>query len=269
MKTNVMPVGANVSQPTPYFFRTTICLTFASLSSFFTPAGLAQTFTDEIKVGTQLTPAGITMRGFSAPVFPLPPGNWEVLARSDEGYALSNRLGEVLAPAPKVVLTLFNKSMSANAAIVLATYSPEVVRIRWRNSPCEIAKEDFVDSAGTTTGSLDYACAKGTYSQRGLKNYIAKSLASDSDWRKKYIAPLAPFVETLPDANIWINFTTNRDRGRTFDMTVIGRSSLTGKVDDAFDKSIRAWVNLTEKALIAALNGDKSTISEFPSPILP
>ena len=83
----------------------------------------AQTPTDDIKVGSALTSAGIQMRGFNAKAFPLPIGNWEVVSRLDEKYELSNREGAV-APAPKVVLTLVNKDFAGSIAAAVVTYSP-------------------------------------------------------------------------------------------------------------------------------------------------
>lgn len=117
----------------------------------------AQTPTDSIQVGSMLSSAGIQMRGYSARSFPLPPGNWEVLARFDEQYQLSNRSGTA-SPAPKVVLTLLNKDTTGSIAAAVVTYSPEVTRIRWNNSSCEAPNGGFADAVGTTTGSLDFVC---------------------------------------------------------------------------------------------------------------
>ncbi len=229
----------------------------------------AQTFTDDIKVGDELSAAGIAMRGYSPPVLPLPPGRWEVVARSDENFPLTNRLNEVLSPAPKVVLTLVNKELLGKVFAAVVNYSPEVVPIRWTNPPCAAPRTSFTDSAGTTPESLDYACARVWYHPAGLQRYIANAASSENEWEKKYIAPLARGKETFPDPVIWVVTIANRDRGRLFEVTLLARSTLSGKVEDSFDQGIRTWVNGFEKALIGGLHGDKASIAEFPAPPLP
>lgn len=209
------------------------------------------------------------MRGFSPPVMPLPPGDWEVVARSDETFPLTNRLNEIVPPAPKVVLTLVNKELLGKVFAAVVTYSPEVVPIRWTSPPCTAPGASFTDSAGTTEGSLDYACARVWYHPAGLRRYISNAGGSEKNWEKQYIAPLAQVKETFPDSVIWVVTTANRDRGRLFDVTLLARSTLSGKVDDAFDQGIRSWVNGFAKALIGGLHGDKASVVDFPAPSLP
>ena len=256
----------------------------------------AQTATDDIKVGTNLTSAGIQMRGYFPKSFPLPPGDWEVLARFDEQYQLSNREGAV-PPAPKVVLTLLNKDITSGIAAAVVTYSPEVTRIRWSNPTCEARPGGFADTVGTSTGSVDYVCADVTYNQAGLRRFISNAAQNSNTWAHTYLPPLIPHVANMPDANVWINLSSNQDRGRTYSMTLMGRNSpnvqlgnkvgdkvtdnagekggvkadaiagakLGGQAGEGFDLAVRHWVNAVGKALIAAHNGDRSAIGEFPA----
>ena len=223
----------------------------------------AQTPTDSIQVGSTLSSAGIQMRGYSSKTFPLPPGNWEVLARFDEQYQLSNRSGTA-SPAPKVVLTLLNKDTKGSIAAAVVTYSPEVTRIRWNNSSCEAPNGGFADAVGTTTGSLDFACVAVTYNQAGLQRFITNSASSTNVWTHTYLPPLIPYVATMPDANVWVNLGSNHDQGRTYSMTLLGRNSTNMQAGGSFDQAVRLWANGAGKALIAAHAGDASAIGEFP-----
>jgi hypothetical protein len=224
----------------------------------------AQTATDDIKVGSLLTSSGIKMQGFIAKSFPLPSGNWEVLSRLDEEYQLSNRDGE-MPPSPKVILTLVNKDLSGSVAAAIITYSPEVVRIRWSNSSCEAPANGFADTAGTTAGTLDYVCVSVTYNKTGFKQLIGNSFNSTNAWTRRVMPSLIPFVAGLPNAYVWVNLTSNQDRGRTYNMTLLARSSANMVIGDSFDQSVRLWANAAGKALIAAHNGDAGAIAKFPS----
>lgn len=228
-------------------------------------AAQAQTASDDIKVASVLTSAGIQMRGFFAKAYPLPSGNWEVLARFDEKYELTNRDG-ALPPASKVVLTLLNKDPAATVAAAVLTYSPDVTRIRWPNAPCEApANSGFADAVGTNPGSIDFVCVTGWYRKAGFKKFISESAGNSNNWIKTYLPPLVPFLSSLPDAYAWMTLNSTHDRGRTYNMTLFARLSAPVVLGDSLDQSVRLWANGAGKALVAAHNADPAVVPEFPA----
>ena len=245
-------------------FRKVSALSMAVSSLLLAPYALAQIHTDEIKVGTRLTAAGITMRGGAAPVLPLPPGHWEVVGRSDGDLGLKTNYGKEVTPTSKVDLTMVNRDMTGPVAVVVAEYLPDGKNIDWTNVLCAQGNESFVDTVGTSTSTIDYACARVRYNQTGLKAFIANSPKSENQWTKKYVSPLAPYSKSMPDTGILVFLNVNRDKERAFVMTVLARSNFAANFNESFDNAVRSWVNATGKALIAATYGRFEAIPEFP-----
>lgn len=233
--------------------------TFAMVSA----SVFAQVGTDDVKVGTVLDASGIKMLGYGGKALPLPPGAWEVIHRIDGTLPLT---GGTVSSAPKVELTLRNTSVGAsNIAAMVVTYSPEVIRIRWNNSKCESTNASVVEDNGTTTGSINYICTKATYNTTGGKKYVQGSETSTNAWIKAHVPPLLPYINDIPDANVWISIVANHDRGRIVAFDMIAKSNGTVTAGDAFDQEIRAWVKATGAAVVSFMDNDASSIGGFPT----
>lgn len=85
---------------------------------------LADTPTDEIKVGTVLDESGIRMFSIGKSL-PLPPGKWEVVSRRDATISLTGGHDD---SAPKVALTLRNVAKERTISAIVLTYVPGGIR---------------------------------------------------------------------------------------------------------------------------------------------
>ena len=222
---------------------------------------MAQVPSDAIKQGTVLNASGIQLSGFGK-AMPLPPGNWEVVRRTDTEIKLT---GEGPSVAPVVDLVLRNTDASAPLAAVMLAYTPEAIRIRWKsNVKCEDPNANLVDDHGTTAGSLTYACSISYVNKEGFKKFVTNAPSHTNDWVKTHLSPLVPFVADIPDRNIWSSLRVNRDRGRNIEIAFIARSNSAPWSDDPLNQSERAWIKSTGKAYIDILEGNASWVQPFP-----
>ena len=218
----------------------------------------AQVATDDIKVGTALTAAGITLHGISARVFPLPPGNWTVLQRIDDQVQLSGG-----GTADRVTLTLVNELTDQNTVAAVFSYTPDVTKVRWPNPACDAGK-GFFDTAGTTSGSLDYVCIKARYFAN-LKPFLKSVGSSSNSWIKTNLASLVPFVDRFPASQSWLTISANHDMGRSYSLTLFARAPLAVTPDDTYEQALHTWAQATGKAAIASINGDFTAVPNTPA----
>jgi len=222
----------------------------------------AQVATDDIKVGTSLTAAGVALHGITARVVPLPPGTWTVIRRFDDKIPLRNG-----SDADRVTLTLVNELTDENTVAAVFAYTPDVTKVRWPNVPCDTGK-GFFETAGTTTGSLDYVCVHANYFSN-FKPFLKNTGSSNNAWIQANLAPLVPFVDRFPASQIWLTVTANHDLGRSYILTLFARAPIAVKPDDQFDQTIHTWALTAGKAAIASINGDFAPIPNTPSVELP
>lgn len=222
---------------------------------------MAQVPTESIRLGSLLDASGIRLSTFGKPL-PLPPGQWEVMRRSDSEIPLT---GESRTHAPRVSLTLRNVDTDAPVAAMVIDYTPDPIRIRWNgNSPCQDPKAAFVDDFGTTTGSLSYACATAYVVKQGFRQVVAGTASQSSGWLKENLSVLAPYLADIPDRCVWTRMHFNRDAGRSIAMALISRSTMEPKAGDALDAVTRSWVRSTGRAYLDFLEGNASVVPAYP-----
>lgn len=218
----------------------------------------AQVATDDIKIGTSLTAAGVALHGFGSRVIPLPPGNWTVVHRLDDKISLRGG-----TDAEQVTLTLVNELADQNSVAAVFAYTPDVTKVRWPNVPCDTGK-GFFETAGTTTGSLDYVCIHANYFPN-LKPFLKTTGSSNNAWIQANLASLVPFVDRFPASQTWITVTANRDLGRSYTLTLFARAPVAVKPGDQFDQALHTWALISGKAAISSINGDFTPIPNTPS----
>ena len=222
----------------------------------------AQMATDDIKVGTLLSAAGIVLHGIGARVVPLPPGNWTVVHRLDDKILLRGG-----TDAEQVTLTLVNELANQNTLAAVLAYTPDVTKVRWPNGPCDTGK-GFFETAGTTTGSLDYVCIHANYFSN-FKPFLKTSNSSKNAWIQTNVAPLIPYLDRLPASQAWLSVTANRDLGRSYTLTLFARAPVAVKTGDQFEQALHSWALTSGKAAIASINGEFTPIPNTPSVEVP
>ena len=226
-----------------------------------TSVALAQVPTETIKPGTLLSASGIQLTNFGKPL-PLPPGNWEVLYRADTALALT---GGGRDSAPVVSLTLRNTDGAATLAAMVLVYTPDVIQIHWKgNTACKEGKAPFMEDFGTTTGSLNYACAMAFVNEKGFKSLVSTASTHPNAWVKEFLAPLASHQADLPDRVIWSTLNANRDRSRSLYLTFFSRPAVTSTTGEPLDGATRNWLTATGKAYIDFLEGQASVVQPYP-----
>jgi hypothetical protein len=156
-------------------------------------------------------------------------------------------------------------SVLASVAMVLS-YTTDAIPIRWKgNTPCKNPSAQFVEDFGTTTGSLNYACAIAYFNPAGFKAFVAATPSHANAWVKENLSPLVPYLTDIPDRNIWSAITLNRDRGRSVEVAFISRPSAAADNGEAFGAAARTWIRSTGKAYIDFLESNSSRVPPYPA----
>lgn len=225
--------------------------------------GYAQVDYSDIQPGTMLDGKGIRIGAFIKPV-PLPPGNWQVVARNDSRRALTGGSG---IPNSTAQVTLTLKSTNADNGILamVVSFAPDSTPVNWNGNYCQNAGKAIAVAYGSDGYGSAKACATGQWYYGGLQKFIAGAVThADTNTRNIYGA-LTPYLAQMPDAYVSLQFNARRDRGRTLDYVVFGKLPSYFKLHDRFDMQIREWVKASSQSMMDMLENTATAIPAFPA----
>jgi hypothetical protein len=217
---------------------------------------------DEAKVGVVID-TGITMSGLGQKPFPLPPGQWRVVARVDYTLGLTGgSLDAGITGMPMVSLTLMNEEKAAPVAIMYINYPTNRVAVSWTNAPCQDDKAAAIETFGTTAGSMKYGCAKFySHPSHDFRKFVGSTTLSSGV--KDRWAALAQYPDFLPIGYDWTSFSINLEKGRKVDAVVITRP-VAWEQQGKIPPSTLAFSKNVGEALLSWMSNDTAAIGAYP-----
>jgi hypothetical protein len=216
----------------------------------------AQVSYKDIKVGTKLDSKGVAFGTLNKPL-PLPQGTWEVVARNDSRAEISG--GEVASTA-MMELTLKSTNPGNNIAAVVVEFSVDSIPVDWNSEKCAAPDANYVETLGTTTTSLEYACLSATYFNGGLKDLLASAPNSSDAWVKSALGGLHTLSSKVADAYTFVSLEVDRSTGRKFSYAIYA----TNREDLAFVKASNQWTRASGQMLLNVLNNKEGAFAPFP-----
>lgn len=223
----------------------------------------AQVDYGDIQPGSMLDGKGIRIGAFIKPV-PLPPGNWQVVARNDSRRELTGGSGSFNSTS-QVTLTLKSTNADNGILAMVVSFAPDSTPVNWNGNYCQNAGKAIAVAYGNAGYGSAKACATGQWYSGGLQKFIAGAVThADTNIRNIYGA-LTPYLAQMPDAYVSLQFNARRDRGRALDYVVFGKLPPVFKLNDRFDMQIREWVKASSQSMMDMLENTATAIPAFPA----
>ncbi|MFZ3127987.1 MAG: hypothetical protein WA136_08215 [Rhodoferax sp.] len=227
-------------------------------------AAVASVQSDDAKVGTAVDASGIVLSGLNQKPLPLPPGQWRIVGRIEHDLVITYPTDADIV-TPMVALTLLNEDKTSPVVVAVIDYPSNQVHVRWRNAVCDAGKAQYAETFGTTTGTIQYGCAK-LYSRSNdsFKKYL-QGLPSKSQYWQARFKPLTPYIDGLPESYNWNDFYFNLNRGRTLTATLITKANTDGKAGDAADVAARDFLRVVGQAYLNWVSNEDASIPAYPA----
>lgn len=220
---------------------------------------------DQIKAGDVLV-NGIGMGVFNRD-FPLPPGDWQVLAVKNKTIGLVSRSDSTsTGSVDELTLTLKNKNPESLLMAMMLEFTPRSSNVAWNVASCtpEITSGRRVlkpDIGGNP--DILFGCVTGTTLTQ-FPSVVKNSVVSKSNAVREYLAPLIPYADEFPQTMVLVNASASLHRGRRFRMNFFLKQE--GTMTGAFYVSyLDAWMMATGSTLMKIANGNPGKF-ELPGP---
>jgi len=243
------------------------CLLFSVL--WLAGTAQAQTHYEQLDVGA-VVHGGIGLGVFSKP-FPMPPGQWTVVARNIKEIPLINsRTREASGSISKYDLTLKNGEPGSMLPLMVFTVTGRLTNLDAGLKPCNPStnKNQWVDTfperyPAEVASSDAFVCAT-SVGISNFKKFVADAAVHNNPWVKSTLSPISSEAYTLPDNAVLVSVSASRYKGYNIDVAffVKQEGNLT---DPAYASHLKPWVHATGLSVVAVVANNATTFS-LPTP---
>jgi hypothetical protein len=237
------------------------------LLALFVPVVQAQITYDKLEVGAMVQDAiGL---GFFVRPFPLPEGQWKVMARTVTEMPLVNsRTNSRAGSVDRYLISLKNNDQNSLLTAMIVSITDRRANLDLTGGTCNSAnvQNQLTDAFSDRSENGLFACAISV----GMSNFrklVAGASRSDNAWVKMNLAGFSEAAASFPDNVVVVDIAARRYRGQNLNVSYLIRQE--GNLNaPAYANHLKPWVHATGLSILSVVENKAATIA-LPKPFIP